>query len=99
MQELERHADPREFPMHPVPVRLLIDTLMLTAAGEQACIHGGSLEIGDLVPAETFPLSGIDHRHHGMPRHALRRDLPRRESLRSKPKHQLRPDLPHHENH
>lgn len=39
VEQLERHPDLREFLVHPIPVRLRMDTLVLTPPGEQPRIH------------------------------------------------------------
>jgi hypothetical protein len=50
---------------------------MLTAARKQPRIHRRLLEVRDGIDLDPFTVSGIDDRCHRMPRHALRRDLPR----------------------
>ncbi len=99
VQQLQRHPDPGELAMHLLPVRLPVNALVLTAPGEQPRIHLRLLEIGNVVPADPFPVGGIEHRRHRVPRHALRRDLPPREPLRAKPEHQLRLDPAYHPNY
>ena len=99
MQQLQRHPDPRELPVHPLPVRLRVNALMLAASREQPRIHVGFLEVGDVVPADPFPVSGVDDRRHTGAGHALRRDLPPREPFRAKPEHQLRLDPAYHPNY
>ena len=92
VEQLQRHPDPRELPMGLVPVRLRMNTLMLTPPREQPRIHLRVIEIGDSVVVDALPIGGIEHRDHRMPRHALRLDLSRREPFRAKPQHQLRLD-------
>jgi hypothetical protein len=85
--------------MNLVPVRLRVNTLVLTTPGEQPRIHVRLVELRDVVPADALPVSGVEHRRHRVPRHTLRRDLPTREPLRAKPQHQLRLDPAYHPNY
>ena len=85
--------------MHPIPVRLRVNTLMLTPTREQPRIHVSFVELRDVIPADALPVRGVEHHGHTGAGHALRGDLPTREPLRAQPKHELRLDLAYHPNH
>ncbi len=99
MEQLQRHPDPGELTMNRRPVRLRMHALILPTAREQTGIHRGLVQVGHIVPADTLPVGGLDHRGQAMTRHPLRGDLPAREPLLAEPKHQLRFDLAYHPNH
>lgn len=56
VQQLQRHPDTGKLTMHPVPVRLRVNTVVLATSRKQPRIHVGFVEIGDLVPADPFPI-------------------------------------------
>ena len=99
VQQLQRHPDLRELLVDPIPVRLRVNTVVLTTPCEQSRIHVRFLEVGDVVPADALPVGRVEHHGHAGAGHALRGDLPAREPLRAQPKHELRLDLAYHPNH
>ena len=60
MEQLQRHPDPGELTMHRRPVRLRMHALMLPTAREQQLIHRRLVQVGDIVPAHTLPVCGLD---------------------------------------
>ncbi len=75
MRQRERHSDLRQLLMHPIPIRLRMDTLTLAARGEQAEIHLHVVTLGDRVIIGASPICDVDDRDHRVPRYALRLDL------------------------
>lgn len=69
---------------------------MFAPARDQPLIHPSLVQLGDVVPTDALPVSGLNDRGHTVPRHALRGDLTPRQPLRAKLEHQPRSDLAYH---